>query len=85
MALFQGHDDLLEEYSFFFNHGSERMRCGIVSSSRPFSPQDEERPTNSNDAPAGEVLSFFLSFGTGTLSLDKFHGFSSNIWSYGQN
>lgn len=62
MALFQGHDDLLEEYSFFFNHGSERKRYGIVSSSRPFSPQDEERPTNSNDAPAGEVLSFFLSF-----------------------
>ncbi|RWW01710.1 hypothetical protein GW17_00035237 [Ensete ventricosum] len=28
----------------------KRMRCGIVSSS----PQDEERPTNSNDAPAGE-------------------------------
>ncbi|CAL9126654.1 unnamed protein product [Musa textilis] len=54
MAFFQGHDDLLEEYSFFVNHGSERMRCGIVSSSRPFSPQNEERPTNSNDAPAGE-------------------------------
>ncbi|CAL9773940.1 unnamed protein product [Musa acuminata subsp. burmannicoides] len=54
MALFQGHDDLLEEYSFFFNHGSERKRYGIVSSSGPFSPQDEERPTNSNDAPAGE-------------------------------